>query len=119
MRGLDRRNRLVERLVHKTQDGTLGKPTPYNGADELIVLGDYNQQQSNALSSLGKAILGTALGLGVLGGGAGAAMLGYKALTADPATTTQVQSQPIQQPIQQPVNTTNNITRGFTLEFPK
>lgn len=39
--GLDRRGRLVERLVKKTQDGSLGQSTPDDpGADDVIQVGD-------------------------------------------------------------------------------
>lgn len=108
MQGVDRRNRLVERLVRKTQDGTLGTPTEYVEADEMIVMGDYiSPQQSppppphqKPPANIGKILLGAALAMGSLGAGAGAAMWGYSQLQDDTVTTIEN-------------------TEGFLLEFPE
>ncbi len=66
---LARQSRLVRRLVRKTQDGTLGQPTPEtDGADDMIQVGDNHYHP--ALAGTG-ALKTAALLAGLLAGGGG------------------------------------------------
>lgn len=90
--GSDRRGRLVERLVRKTQDGTLGTATAEDpGGEEVIQVGDNHYtvlpaEPPAASSGLGKTLAATAAALLVGGSGVGGAMWALQPTTpvADP-----------------------------------
>jgi len=83
-----RRQDLVERLIRKTQDGTLGQPTgePLLGDDMGVTVGDtisnHYHQESRGIGLAGKIALSVAL----LAAGAGAGAV-IPALLADKAET--------------------------------
>lgn len=81
--GLDRRGRLVERLVRKTQDGTLGTATGDDpGGEDVIQVGDNHytvlpaepHTGTSSSSLAGKMLATAAAALLAGGGGVGAAM---------------------------------------------
>lgn len=99
--GCNRRGRLVERLVRKQQDGTLGQSgTEPPEAEEMIQVGDNHYTLPAAAGASGQSGLGSALavGLGLLaasGAGAGGAwwMLGDRP-TESPAAVAPVNPGP-------------------------
>jgi len=87
--GAHRRGRLVERLVRKQQDGTLGQPggPDASEADEMIQVGDNHYTALPAAAGGGTGGLGTALALGAgLLAASGAGVGGAMWLLADRVT---------------------------------
>lgn len=90
-KAIDRRGRLVERLVRKTQDGTLGEATADDsGAEDVIQVGDNHytvlpaetQPTQPASGSAAKTLATALAALLAGGGGVGATMWALSPETA-------------------------------------